>query len=205
MPIAKEHMEALKDGSTQIQFAQENPKKPGSKAWDRYEAYKGTTTIAQATENKAGWQDLTADFEKGFLKIMSEMDVDTTQGATKRPAPEGTPDREAQARTKAQASEVMPRILPTEVQDPISKVEMSAATIATLRAVMREEITIGMSALEGRLTNKMDEQFIQMKQDLEQERSARTMLEERVAQLESKQANKENRNDVTEAVDKSMR
>ena len=203
MPIAKEHMEALKDGSTQIQFAQENPKKPGSKAWDRYEAYKGTTTIAQATENKAGWQDLTADFEKGFLKIMSEM-VDTTQGATKRPAPEGTPDREAQARTKAQASEVMPRILPTEVQDPISKVEMSAATIATLRAVMREEITIGMSALEGRLTNKMDEQFIQMKQDLEQERSARTMLEERVAQLESKQANKENTNDVTEAVDKSI-
>ena len=87
MPIAKEHMEALKDGSTQIQFAQENPKKPGSKAWDRYEAYKGTTTIAQATENKAGWQDLTADFEKGFLKIMQEMDVDTAQGSTKRPSP----------------------------------------------------------------------------------------------------------------------
>ena len=64
MPIAKEHMEAFKDGSTQIQFAQENPKKPGSKAWDRYEAYKRTTTIAQATENKAGWQDLTADFEE---------------------------------------------------------------------------------------------------------------------------------------------
>ena len=32
--------------------------------WDRYETYKGTTTIAQATENKAGWQDLTADFKK---------------------------------------------------------------------------------------------------------------------------------------------
>ena len=204
MPIAKEHMEALKDRSTQIQFAQENPKKPGSKAWDRYEAYKGTTTIAQATENKAGWQDLTADFEKGFLKIMQEMDVDTAQGSTKRPAPEGTPDREAQARTKAQASDLMPRALPTEVQEPISKVEMSAATIATLRAVMREEIGIGMSALESRLTNKMDEQFIQMKQDLEQERSARTMLEERVAQLESKQAIKENTNDVTEAVDKSI-
>ena len=143
-------------------------------------------------------------FSKGFLKIMQEMDVDTAQGSTKRPAPEGTPDREAQARTKAQASDLMPRTLPTEVQEPISKVEMSAATIATLRAVMREEISIGMSALESRLTNKMDEQFIQMKQDLEQERSARTMLEERVAQLESKQAIKENTNDVTEAVDKSI-
>ena len=205
MPISKEHMEALKTGSTQIQFAQENPKKPGSKAWDRYEAYKGTTTIAQATENKAGWQDLTADFEKGFLKIMQEMEVEAAQGSTKRPAPEGTPDREAQARTKAQASDLMPRTLPTKVEDPISKVEMSAATIATLRAVMREEISIGMCALEGRLTNKMDEQFIQMKQDLEHKRSARAMLAERVAQLESKQATKENTNDVTEQLTSPLR
>ena len=87
--------------------------------------------------------------------------------------PEGTPDREAQARTKAQASDLMPRTLPTEIQDPISKVEMSAATIATLRAVMREEISTGMSALESRLTNKMDEQYIQMKKDLEEERVTR--------------------------------
>ena len=126
---------------------------------------------------------LSGEDKKGLLKIMQEMDVDTAQGSTKRPAPEGTPDREAQARTKAQASDLMPRALPTEVQDPISKVKMSAATIATLRAVMREEISIGMSALENSLTNKMDEQFIQMKQDLEQERSARTMLEKRVVQL----------------------
>jgi len=69
---------------------------------------------------------------------------------------------------------------------------------------MREEINIGMSALESRLTDNMDEQFIQMKQDLEQERSARTMLEERVAQLKSKQAIKKNTNAVTEAVDKSI-
>ena len=69
---------------------------------------------------------------------------------------------------------------------------------------MREEISIGMCALESRLKNNMDEQFIQMKQDLEQARSARTMLEERVAQLESKQATKENTNAVTEAVDKSI-
>ena len=204
MPISKEHMETLKNGSTQTQFAEENPKKPGSKAWDRYEAYKGTTTIAQATGNKAGWQDLTADFEKGFLKIMQEMDVDTAQRTTKRPAPEGTPDREVQTRMKAQASDLMPRILPREMQDPVSKVKMSAATIATLRAVMREEISIGMSAFESRLTNKMDDQFIQMKQDLEQERSARTILEERVAQLEPKQPTKKNTNDVTDAVDKSI-
>ena len=69
---------------------------------------------------------------------------------------------------------------------------------------MREEISIGMSALESRLTDNMDEQFIQMKQDLEQEASARTMLEERVVQLKSKQAIKKNTNAVTEAVDKSI-
>ena len=76
---------------------------------------------------------------------------------------------------------------------------------------MREEISTGMPALESRpppkkirLTTKMDEQFIQMKQDLEQEKSARTMLEERVAQLDSKQATTENTNDMTESVDKSI-
>ena len=197
MPLSKEHMEALEDGSTQIQFTQDNPKKPGSKAWDRYEAYKGTTTIAQAIEKKAGWQDLTADFEKDFLKINQEMEVEVVQ------APEGTPDREAQTRTQSLASDLMPRTLPTEIQDPISKVEMSAATIATLRAVMREEINIGMSTLESRLTNKMEEQFMQMKKDLEEERVARAKLEERVAQLESDHVTKENKNEVTEEVDKS--
>ena len=73
-------------------------------------------------EKKAGWQDLTADFEKGFLKIMKDMNVEV-QGPTKRPAPEGTPGREAQARTKSQASNLIPRSLPTEIEDPISKVE----------------------------------------------------------------------------------
>jgi len=180
------------------------PKKSGSKAWERYEAYKGTTTIAQATEKKAGWQDLTADFEKGFLKITQDMDVEVVRVSTKRPAPEGTPDRETQARTKTQASDLLPRTLPTEIQDPISKVEMSAATIATLRAVMREEINTGMCALESRLTNKMDEQYIQMKKDLEEEKVARTRLEERVAQLESNHVTKENKNEVTEKVDKSI-
>ena len=57
----------------------------------------------------------------------------------------------------------MVSIVTTEVQDPTSKLEMSAATIAALRAVMPEEISIGMSALESRLTNKRDEQLIQMK------------------------------------------
>jgi len=59
----------LKDGNTPIQFAKDNPKKVGSKAWDRYEQYKDATSIAQTTEKKAGWQDLTADFEKDSSRL----------------------------------------------------------------------------------------------------------------------------------------
>ena len=75
MPISKKQLE--NDGNTkkleyswttQIRFAQENPKKPGSKAWAPYEAYKASTTIAQAIEKKAGWQDFSADFAQGCAR-----------------------------------------------------------------------------------------------------------------------------------------
>ena len=155
MPLLKEQMD-VKDGSTPIQFAKDNPKKVGSKAWDGYEQYKDAHSISQAMEKKAGWQDVTADLEKGFLKIMKDMDVEVW-GPTKRPAPEGTPDREAQARTKSQASTLIPRNHPTEIEDPISKVEISSATLTAFGMVMREEITHGVSAMEIRLMNKMDE------------------------------------------------
>ena len=52
--------------------------------------------------------------------------------------------------------------------------EFPKARIARLRAVMRQKISTGMSALESRCTNKMDEQYIQVKKDLEEERVART-------------------------------
>ena len=203
MPLSKEQMDLLKHGSTPIQFAKDNPKKVGSKAWDRYEQYKNANSIAQALEKKAGWQDLTADFEKGFLKIMKDMDVEV-QGPTKRPAPEGTPDREAQARSKSQTSEVIPRSLPTEIEDPISKVEISAATLTALRMVMREEITHGISAMESRLMNRMDEQIHNMKEDIEKERAARALLETRLHHLEVKQNMKVGVDKIDDEVDKSI-
>ena len=210
MPLSKEQMDLLKDGSTPIQFAKDNPKKVGSKAWDRYEQYKDANSISQAMEKKAGWQDLTADFEKGFLKIMKDMDVEM-QGPTKRPAPEGTPaapegtpDREAQARTKSQASTLIPRSLPTEIEDPISKVEISAATLTALRMVMREEITHGVSAMESRLMNRMDEQMQNMKEEIEKEKAARGLLESRLHNLEAKQNMKIDVDKMDDEVDKSI-
>ena len=51
----------------------ESPKKAGSKAWERYEKYKSATTVGDATCLGAQWQDLSADFEKGFLKFNVEV------------------------------------------------------------------------------------------------------------------------------------
>ena len=184
MPPSKEQMD-VKDGSTPIQFAKDNPKKVGSKAWDRYEQYKDAHSISQAMEKKVRGQDLTADFEKGFEKIMKDMDE--VRGSTKRPAPEGTPDREVQARTKSQASTLIPRSLPTEIEDPISKVEISAATLTALRMVMREEITHGVSAIRSRLVDRMDEQMQNPKENIEKERVARGLLETRLHHLDVKQ------------------
>ena len=131
------------------------------------------------------------------------MDVEV-QGPTKRPAPEGTPDRETQARSKSQTSEVIPRSLPTEIEDPISKVEISAATLTALRMVMREEITNGISAMESRLMNRMDEQIHNMKEDIEKERAARALLETRLHHLEVKQNMKVGVNKIDDEVDKSI-
>ena len=64
---------------------------------------------------KANWGDLSSDFEKGFMKFVeSDMDV-YASNAVKRPAPEGSPDKEALARSKAQTSELAPTVLTTEV------------------------------------------------------------------------------------------
>ena len=91
------------------------------------------TTIGDATAKGANWQDLTADFEKEYLKIPDLMALDSAgSGSTKRVAPEGTPDREANARSKMPSTTtIVPRALIPEVSEPVSKVEMSATTLPT--------------------------------------------------------------------------
>ena len=59
MRIAKEHMEALKDGSTQFSLPKRILRNQDQRHGTDMKAYKGTTSIAQATENKAGWQNFT--------------------------------------------------------------------------------------------------------------------------------------------------
>ena len=50
---------------TKIMVQMENPKKLGSKAWDRFEKYKHARSIGEATQAGANWQDVSVDFEKG--------------------------------------------------------------------------------------------------------------------------------------------
>ena len=79
MPLSQIQLEALKNPATIIQIQPDNPKKPGSKAFERFDRYKTATTIGDATSKGANWQDLTTDFEKEFLKIPDLMPVDEVQ------------------------------------------------------------------------------------------------------------------------------
>ena len=184
MPLSQEQIDALKNPETVISIQLLNPKKPGSKAAERFDRYKAATSIQDATAKGANWQDLSSDFEKGFLKICDSVPMGSIGlGSTKRAAPEGTPDREAEARSKIQSTELVPKALP-ELAEPVSKVEMSAATISLLRTMIRDEIKNGMVEMEHRFGAKLDNVIGEVKEELCVERASRQQLEERVAQLE---------------------
>lgn len=103
MPLSAEEKLVLKNSDTKVISEQENPKTPGSKAYQRYDKNKSSNTIGEATQQGANWQDLTVDFEKGWLTTPdtpSIMDVDAPSGA-KRASTEGTSDREATSDAKA--------------------------------------------------------------------------------------------------------
>ena len=91
MPLSSEQKGKLKDPTTKVKFEQENPKSPGSKAYQRYDKYKGSTTIQDATQNGANWQDITVDFEKGWLVVedLADLMVIEEAGGAKRTHPEG--------------------------------------------------------------------------------------------------------------------
>eukprot|EP00434_Breviolum_minutum_P031768 symbB.v1.2.028095.t1/scaffold2943.1/size66754/1 len=203
MPLSEDQISALKNGATSISIQAENPKKAGSKAWERFEKYKHATSIAEAMGKSANWQDLSGDFEKGYMKIVDVGDEIMTSSA-KRSAPEGTPDREAHARAKFQPTQLVPQVLVPEALDPINKVEMSAATIAALRSMMREEFKHGMTEMETMLAGKIDASVGELRKEIASERDARQHLEERILCLEAKHMNTNMPASDAEVVDKSM-
>ena len=51
MPLSQEQIDALKNPRTVIAYQEENPKAPGTKAWDRYEKYKLDHTLARKNDS----------------------------------------------------------------------------------------------------------------------------------------------------------
>ena len=54
MPLSQDQIDALKNPETMIEIQIENPKKPGSKAAERFDRYKAATTIQDATKGQIG-------------------------------------------------------------------------------------------------------------------------------------------------------
>ena len=84
--------EGVLQDETCIDFRQENPKQANSKAWHRYNKYKVARTVKEALHLGAERTDLSNDLKKGFFRIQKD-------AGTKRQAAQGTPDKEAQARS----------------------------------------------------------------------------------------------------------
>mmetsp|Transcript_97011 Transcript_97011/g.274090 ORF Transcript_97011/g.274090 Transcript_97011/m.274090 type:complete len:360 (+) Transcript_97011:100-1179(+) len=55
-------------GTERIKYIQENPKKPGSSGWSRYEKYKHSKTPDEAMANGAAKGDMAYDWKKGFYR-----------------------------------------------------------------------------------------------------------------------------------------
>ena len=99
---------------------------------------------------------------------------------------------------------MVPQVLAPEVSDPVNKVEMSAATIAALRMMMREKLTNGMNDMESRLSGRIDTALHEVRTEVAHERDARRLLEERVRQLEERPRATNVCGNVEETVDKSV-
>ena len=92
----------LANESFKIAFAQENPKRPDSASWTRYEAYKAATCGEQVLELGGSKSDVLHDYKKGFLRVTRcpamiayDLDRDAVQEA---PPAAGRPARRAPKR-----------------------------------------------------------------------------------------------------------
>ena len=101
-------------------------------------------------------------------------------------------------------TQLVPQVLVPEVLDPVHKVEMSAATIAALRSMMREEFRHGMAEMETMLAGKIESSVDELRKEFACERDARQHLEQRIAHLEVKHLNSNMPDSDAETVDKSM-
>lgn len=76
--IKKETKQAYRDlkesPSTKIEICRNNPKRPGSLAYERFEKYKMAQSISEMLESGGSLDDLMNDLCKGFLKAAGAVD-----------------------------------------------------------------------------------------------------------------------------------
>ncbi len=76
MPVKREARKflpsMLSNPNLKVSWRKENPKKPGTKAHERYEKYKKATTLKKARELGATREDLIFDGDRGFMKVVQE-------------------------------------------------------------------------------------------------------------------------------------
>ena len=93
----------LANESFKIAFDQDNPKRPDSASYKRYEAYKAATCGDQVLELGGSKSDVLHDYKKGFLKVtrcpaMIAYDLDRDAVAPEEPVTTGRPARRAPKR-----------------------------------------------------------------------------------------------------------
>ena len=85
---------------------------------------------------------------------------------------------------------IVPKAFVLDINKPVSKVEMSAATIAALRAIMSGEIKNGMFDMEQRFTDQLDRVVGGMKEALRVETPACHQLEQHILHVEQNSSKK---------------
>ena len=91
----------LANESFKIAFAQDNPKRPDSASYERYEAYKAATCGDEVLELGGSKSDVLHDYKKGFLKVTrcpAMIAYDLDRDAVQEAPPAGRPARRAPKR-----------------------------------------------------------------------------------------------------------
>ena len=108
-------MKFLKENpETTLKFAQENPKKPGTKSYDSYEHYKGATTYEEFTDLGGRSDQLLWDYRKGYLQIEAG-EIENFSPAEKKSKPKAkksSPKKEKKAKVEKKEMSVEKSVEP---------------------------------------------------------------------------------------------
>lgn len=75
MPLSKEQKADMKQEDTKRVIQDQNPKKPSSKSWARFNQYKMAITIGDAMRAGANWQDLSSDRKRNRKTVEGTVEI----------------------------------------------------------------------------------------------------------------------------------